>query len=92
MTQANSAAFFSFVAFFLSNALIGDAYEPSGIVKATHNTPHLTPSLKKASNDFGITYDSFSSITSNDYGKSVITLPIIIGAVGVFLLLVFIIS
>ena len=66
----------------MSNSIVyNDTYIPSTMVKSIHNLPHLNYLLKKQSNTWDITSDSYW----NNYSKSVLTLPLIIGLSGLLL-------
>jgi hypothetical protein len=71
----------------------GLAYEPSALVKQTHQTPHLSPKLVPRSNEFQLDYStSTADIRTNRYGESVVVLPALIGALGALSLLIFFLS
>lgn len=66
----------------MSNSIVyNDTYIPSTIVRSIHNLPHLNYLLNKQSNTWDITSDSYW----NNYSKSVLTLPLIIGFSGLLL-------
>lgn len=52
---------------------------PDLAIRNIHNTPHLNYNLEPHSNEFAITSDSIW----NSYSQSIITLPIIIGLLGI---------
>jgi hypothetical protein len=58
---------------------------PDSAIISLHNTPHLNSDFSSSSNDFAITSDS----VWNSYSQSVLTLPILIGAIGIFFVLSF---
>lgn len=66
----------------MSNSIVyNDTYSPSIFVRSIHNLPHLNYLLNKQSNTWDITSDSYW----NNYSKSVLTLPLIIGFSGLIL-------
>jgi hypothetical protein len=66
----------------MSNSIVyNDTYIPSTIVRHIHNLPHLNYLLNIQSNTWDITSDSYW----NNYSKSVLTLPLIIGFSGLLL-------
>ena len=59
---------------------VDNSYSPSYIVRQVHEILHLDEALKPVDNDFNITYDS----QWNDYSRSLLPVPIICGALGMF--------
>lgn len=58
-------------------SILNNTYHTLYVVRQTHRLPHLDENLNTVSNDFGITSDSLW----NDYTRSLLPLPIIVGVV-----------
>ena len=61
------------------------SYSAIDIVRQVHSLPHLNLELEQQSNDFDITYDDYN----NSYTQSLVTLPVLIGGLALFLLFAF---
>lgn len=59
------------------------SYRPSILIRSMHLLPHLSSDLESTSNTFAITQDSLW----NDYTESLLTFPIIIAFLGIFVLI-----
>jgi hypothetical protein len=69
-------------------ALAGDNYRPRQAVRRMHNMPHLDSNLKTVDNTFSIS----ASSANNEYTKSLVIFPVILGAIGLTVLVGFVIG
>lgn len=67
-----------------------ESYTPSIAVRAAHNIPHLSKSLKLESNVFN--YSIAGTMSTSGYTASLLPFPAIILALGLLSILIFLIS
>jgi hypothetical protein len=61
----------------------GENYKPRQAVRRMHNMPHLDSNLKTVDNTFSIS----ASSAYNEYTKSLVVFPVILGALGLIVLI-----